>query len=107
MLKSVVTGFLGLCAITALGSAPAAAWDCCDCAPGNGYGYSYGYYGVPPPRVYAYEPRVAYYRQGPVWSYSAAYYAPPPRAYSYVYVDRGPAYAVYPRYPRYRWYEGW
>jgi hypothetical protein len=89
---------------SALGSAPAAAWDCCNCYPGYG-SYGYAPYGcgayVAVARVYAYEPRVPYDRFDPRWQYSAAYYNPPPGPiYGYAYVDRGPAYLVQPAWPR-------
>jgi hypothetical protein len=109
MLKSGLISVLGLCAAATLSSVPAAAggWGCCDCYPY--YGYGYGAYVAVAPRVYAYEPRVAYYRHDPRWQYSAAYYNPPiPPApvYGYAYVNRGPAYLVAPAYPR-RWHRRW
>ena len=106
MFKASVAGFLGLCAASALGSTPAAAWgwgDCCDCYP---Y-YGYGPYAAARVYGYAYEPRVAYYGYDPRWQYSAAYYAhPPARVYGYAHVDRGPAYLVRPVGPR-GWHRRW
>lgn len=113
MLKSSMAGLLGVCAMTAVGSTPAAAWGwggCCGCYPGYGYSsyYGYGGYGAyavgPPAFAYTYSPRVAYY-QAP----GAYYYAPVPPApvYGYAYVNRGPAAVIVPPRPRIYRGHGW
>jgi hypothetical protein len=106
MLKTVLSGFLGLAALAALASTPAAAGGgCCDCYSGCGGGYRYGYYGYGEPvRAYYYDRafyRAYYRRYDPRWQFAAAYYNPP--RYS-VRLPRTPVLVIERRR---HWYNGW
>jgi hypothetical protein len=105
MLKTVLSGFLGLAAFAALASTPAAAGGgCCDCYSGCG-DYRYGYYGYGEPvRAYYYDRafyRAYYRRYDPRWQFAAAYYNPP--RYS-VRLPRTPVLVIERRR---HWYHGW